>query len=81
MPDEQEHLRKAADIISELLVSVLLPQPGEKMADCLRPWERDALLFLSEQRRRDPSTGINDWTARRVDEFESGRFRNDALTS
>jgi hypothetical protein len=65
--------------MSELLVSALLPGFNERMRDYLKPWERDAMFFLSEQRKLDPKTGINDWITLRVDDFENGKFRYDPI--
>jgi hypothetical protein len=75
-----ERLRQAASIISELLVSTLLPLDDKPMRDWLNPWERDAMIFLSEQRKIDGRAWFNEWTAKRVTEFEDGKFRYDQIT-
>jgi len=65
---ERDALRKAASLISELLVSTL-KEATDFHAGPMGPrgfyyiWEEQALDWLREQWERDPKTPINDWTA------------------
>lgn len=68
MSDEKAALRKAASVISELLVSTLCTPSGLPgyQPRAMFVWEEEAIAFLREQWGRDPETAINDWTAQIV---------------
>lgn len=68
--DDAEHKRKAAHIIADLLTQSLTA--AERDNRHLYVWERDGILWLREQWRRDPETLINMWVGDRY-------VRNDKL--
>lgn len=58
-----EDCRKAASIISELLVATLTKAEEDRRH--LYVWEREAIEWLRHQWAVDPETQINMWTANR----------------
>lgn len=75
----EDRLKEAASIISELLVSALMPVDDKPMRNWLNPWERDGIMFLAEQMRLYSEPHFNIWAAKRVLEFEAGQFRYDRI--